>query len=441
MARRRTRIPLNVYLNARLVGRLRRQASGAIDFQYDPAWLSWEHALPVSLSLPLREDRYTGDPVIAVFDNLLPDSDVIRRRLAERVRADGSDAYSLLARVGRDCVGALQFLPDGVEPGPAGTVEGRPVGEDYIARKIGDLTATPLGVDEDEEFRISLAGAQEKTAFLFWKETWHVPHGTTATTHIMKPQIGMLPSGIDLTRSVENEYLCLKLTEAFGLPSARIAIADFKGNRVLVVERFDRLWTRDNRLLRLPQEDCCQALSVPPTRKYESDGGPGMAAVLDLLKGSDEPEADRRFFLKAQIIFWLLGATDSHAKNFSIFLQPGGRFRLTPLYDVMSVQPAFDAGQLRRNNMKLALAVGDNRHYVVYEIMPRHFVQTAAKSGIPASLVQTIFDELLEVEQTAVSKVMNDLPAGFPQELAESIVGGMRARLRAVDGSGARAAQ
>ena len=162
MARRRTRIPLNVYLNARLVGRLRRQASGAIDFQYDPAWLSWEHALPVSLSLPLREDRYTGDPVIAVFDNLLPDSDVIRRRLAERVRADGSDAYSLLARVGRDCVGALQFLPDGVEPGPAGTVEGRPVGEDYIARKIGDLTATPLGVDEDEEFRIPSRARRRK---------------------------------------------------------------------------------------------------------------------------------------------------------------------------------------------------------------------------------------------------------------------------------------
>jgi serine/threonine-protein kinase HipA len=441
MARRRTRSPLNVYLNARLVGRLRRQASGAIDFQYDPDWLSWEHALPVSLSLPMREDRYTGDPVIAVFDNLLPDSDVIRRRLAERVRADGSDAYSLLARVGRDCVGALQFLPDGVEPGPAGAVEGRPVGEDHIARKIGDLAATPLGVDEDEEFRISLAGAQEKTAFLFWKETWHVPHGTTATTHIMKPQIGMLPSGIDLTRSVENEYLCVKLTEAFGLPSAKLAIADFKGNRVLVVERFDRVWTRDNRLLRLPQEDCCQALSVLPTRKYESDGGPGMAAVLDLLKGSDDPEADRRFFLKAQIVFWLLGATDGHAKNFSIFLQPGGRFRLTPLYDVMSVQPAFDAGQLRRNNMKLALAVGDNRHYAVYEIRPRHFVQTAAKSGIPASLVRTIFDELLEAEQAAISKVMNDLPAGFPQNLADSIVGGLRARLRAVAGGDAHAAQ
>ena len=435
MARPRTRIPLNIYLNSRLVGQLRHQTSGAIEFQYDPSWMSWENAFPVSLSLPMREDRYTGKPVIAVFDNLLPDSDAIRRRLAERVHADSSDAYGLLAKIGRDCVGALQLLPDGVEPGPAGTVEGRPVDEEYLARKIGDLTATPLGVDEDEEFRISLAGAQEKTAFLFWNNKWHVPHGTTPTTHILKPQIGMLPNGIDLTHSVENEYLCLKLTEAFGLHSAKIKIADFTGNRTLVVERFDRRWTADNRLLRLPQEDCCQSLSVPPTRKYEPDGGPGMGAILELLKGSDDPEVDRRFFLKAQIVFWLLGATDGHAKNFSVFLQPGGRFRLTPLYDVMSVQPAVYAAQLRRNQMKFALAVGDNRHYVIHEIMPRHFVQTAAKSGIPASVVQTIFDELLQAEEAAISKVMSDLPAGYPQELAESIISGLRARLRLIEGN------
>jgi serine/threonine-protein kinase HipA len=433
MARPRIRIPLNIYLNARLIGRLRRQASGAIDFQYDPDWLLWEHALPVSLSLPLREDRYTGDPVIAVFDNLLPDNEPIRRRIAERVHADGYDAYSLLTKVGRDCVGALQFLPDGVEPGPAGVVEGRPASEDYIAAKIGDLAATPLGVDEDEEFRISLAGAQEKTAFLFWKDQWHVPHGTTPTTHIIKPQIGKLPNGIDLSRSAENEYLCLKLTAAFGLPSANVAMADFKDSRVLVVERFDRVWTKDNRLLRLPQEDCCQALSVPPPRKYESDGGPGITAVLDLLKGSDDPDADRRLFLKAQIMFWLLGATDGHAKNFSIFLHPGGRFRLTPLYDVMSAQPALDAGQLRRNKMKLALAVGDSRHDVVDEIAPRHFVQTAARNSIPAAVVQEISAELRERAGTAIDETLAALPADFPQELAGSITGGMRTRLRMLE--------
>ena len=151
---------------------------------------------------------------------------------------------------------------------------------------------------------------------------------------------------------------------------------------------------------------------------------------LDLLKGSDDPEADRRLFLKAQIMFWLLGATDGHAKNFSLFLRRGGRFRLTPLYDVMSAQPALDAGQLRRNRMKLALAAGDNRHYAIDEIMPRHFIQTAAKSGMPAAAVQALLGELLEAEERAVDDVMGALPADFPRELAESITGGLRTRLR-----------
>jgi serine/threonine-protein kinase HipA len=437
MARPRARAPLNVYLNARLVGRLRRLASGAIDFQYAPAWLGWEHALPVSLSLPLREDRYTGDPVIAVLDNLLPDNEPIRRRVAELVHADGYDAYSLLAKVGRDCVGALQFLPDGVQPGPAGAVEGRPIDDAFIAAKIDHLAATPLGVDDDEEFRLSIAGAQDKTALLYWKDRWHVPHGATPTTHIMKPQIGRLPNGIDLSRSVENEYLCLKLTAAFGLPSANVAIADFKGRRVLAVGRFDRLWTNDGRLLRLPQEDCCQALSVPPPRKYEADGGPGIGDVLELLKGSDDPDADRRLFLKAQIMFWLLGATDGHAKNFSIFLRPGGRFRLTPLYDVMSAQPARDAGQLRKNRMKLALAVGDNRRTVVEEVAPRHFVQTAARCGVPAAVVQGILAELSQQAAAAIEETLAALPTDFPAALAASITGGLRTRLRLIGAAAA----
>ena len=120
MARKRANAPLMVYLNGRLVGRLRRETSGAIDFQYDPSWLAWEHAIPVSLSLPLREDRYVGAPVVAVFDNLLPDNEKIRGRVAARVDADGIDAYSLLAAIGRDCVGALQFLPEGGDPPRAG---------------------------------------------------------------------------------------------------------------------------------------------------------------------------------------------------------------------------------------------------------------------------------------------------------------------------------
>lgn len=405
MVRTRRRHPLNVYLNSRLVGRLERQATGAIDFRYDASWLEWEHALPVSLSLPLREDRFVGAPVIAVFDNLLPDSDAIRRRMAERVHAHGTDAYSLLAAVGRDCVGALQFLPDDQEPGPAGVVAGKPIDDDEIARMLGDLASAPLGLGDDENFRISIAGAQEKTALLYCNGHWHKPFSTTATTHILKPQIGRLPNGIDLSFSVENEFLCLKLLSALGLPSASTEIMAFSDCRVLVVERFDRRWTRDGRLLRLPQEDCCQALSVPPTLKYEADGGPGIAAILNLLKASDDPQTDQAAFLKAVVVFWLLGATDGHAKNFSLFLSPGGRFRMTPLYDVMSAQPSADAGQIGRNKLKLAMAVGNNRHYVLDTIMPRHFVQTAAKADVGASIVENVFRDVHEAYPSAVGRL------------------------------------
>lgn len=430
MARRSTRTPLSVYLNARLVGRLRRLSSGAIDFQYNESWLSWEHTLPISISLPLREDRYTGDPVTAVFDNLLPDNERIRRHVANRVKADGYDAYSLLAKVGRDCVGALQFLPEGQEPGLAGVVKGRVQSSDEVAKKIRDLAATPLGVDEDEEFRISIAGAQEKTALLYWKNKWYLPHGTTATTHIIKPRIRDLPNGIYMRHSVENEYLCLKLTMALGLPTAKAEITDFEDQRVLVVERFDRRWTDDQRLLRLPQEDCCQALSVSPTLKYDSDGGPSMVNILDLLKGSDDPHVDQYMFLKAQIVFWLLGATDGHAKNFSVFLKPGGRFSMTPIYDVMSAQPILDAHQLRSNQYKLAMAVGNNRHYVIETLAPRHFIQTAEKSGVPGAVIEQICSELDATAERAIDDTLASLPKDFPEDLAASIAKGTRNRLK-----------
>jgi serine/threonine-protein kinase HipA len=420
---------LNVYLNGRQVGRLRRESSGAVDFQYDQSWLDWDNAIPVSVSLPVREDRYIGDPVIAVFENLLPDNDDIRRRLAEQSRADGADAYSLLAAIGRDCVGALQFLPDGAAVGDAGGIDARPVSDEEIANIISNLARSPLGIGEDQEFRISLAGAQEKTALLYWDDKWQVPHGTTATTHILKPQIGRLPNGIDLSNSVENEHFCLELVAALGLPVAKSQIIDFAEKRVLSVERFDRMRTKDGRLLRLPQEDCCQALSVPPSRKYESDGGPGIPAIYDLIKGSDVPEEDHKTFFKAQIVFWLLGATDGHAKNFSIRLSSSGRFRLTPLYDIVSTQPSFDSKQISRNQMKLAMAIGSNRHYVVDRVLGRHFKQTADACGLPVGTLNAIIEEIGDTGKDKIDQTLSSLPANFPVEVAQSISEGAKRRI------------
>jgi serine/threonine-protein kinase HipA len=433
MARRRIHAPLNVFLNGRLVGVLRRESTGAIDFRYDPDWLSWDNAFAVSLSLPLREDRYIGAPVINVFDKLLPDSDTIRKRVAERVGAAGTDAYSLLTAIGHDCVGALQFLPDGLDPGPAGGTDGQPVDDETIAALINNLAAAPLGMGEDDDFRISIAGAQEKTALLRKGEQWFKPTGTTATTHILKPQIGQLPNGVDLSNSVENEYLCLKLLDGLGVPTPPVEIADFGGRRTLIVERFDRRWTRNHRLLRLPQEDCCQALSVPLTRKYQSDGGLGLRAILDLLKGSDMPDEDIATFLRASIIFWLLGATDGHARNFSIFLTPGGRYRLTPLYDVLTAQPSLDTHQIARRKFKLAMAVGNNNHYAVCDIVPRHFLQTANQAGIGAALLHSIFEDLAATTMIRAQAVVDNLPPGFPQDMAESIANGIANRIRLIE--------
>lgn len=429
MARKKANAPLNVYLNGRLVGLLRRASTGAIDFQYATEWLGWDHSFPVSLSLPLREDRYIGAPVINVFDNLLPDNEPIRKRIAERVGAGGTDAYSLLTAIGHDCVGALQFLPDDIDPGATGQVEGKPVSDGDVANIINNLASAPLGVGEDEDFRISIAGAQEKTALLRKDGKWFKPIGTTATTHILKPQIGQLPNGVDLSNSVENEYLCLKLLEGFGIPVANVEIADFRGRRTLIVERFDRRWARDGRLLRLPQEDICQALSVPPTRKYQSDGGPTMRDIIQLLKGSDKPEDDIAIFMRACIVFWMLGATDGHAKNFSVFLAPAGRFRMTPLYDVLTAQPSLDAGQIQSRKFKLAMSVGKSRHYPVLDILPRHFMQTADIAGVGKPLMGAIFDDLSANALNQADGVINALPKGYPEPLVESVRSAIAARI------------
>jgi serine/threonine-protein kinase HipA len=430
MGRRRTYAPLRIFLNGRLVGQLLRESTGAVSFAYDRSWLEWSNTLPVSLSLPLREDRYVGAPVLAVFENLLPDNEPIRRRVAERVGADGTDAYSLLSTIGRDCVGALQFLPEGEEPKPLDRLEGEELSDAQIATLLRELDVTPLGIRRDNDFRISVAGAQEKTALLFHEGRWIEPTGTTPTTHIIKPQIGRLPNGMDLRDSVENEFLCLKLAENFGLRVAKAEIVTFEDQKALSIERFDRLWARDGRLLRLPQEDCCQALSVPPTRKYQNEGGPGIVEIMGILRGSDEPTRDRLDFFKANILFWLIGATDGHAKNFSIGLLPGGRFRMTPLYDILTVQPSVDAREVEKKDFRLAMRLGSSNHYKVGDIVGRHFIETGLDAGLSREVMAQLFVEICGQADEAIARTADALPDGFPMAILDSIAAAMSERLR-----------
>lgn len=432
MARTRTRKPIRVLLNSRVVGRLLKESSGAIEFQYAPEWLDREHPIPVSLSLPLRKDAFKGAPVAAVFENLLPDSEMLRRRVAEKVGADGTDAYSLLAEIGRDCVGALQFLPEDEELHDTGTIRGEEVSPAEIEAILNNLQQAPLGLNRNKDFRISLAGAQEKTALLFHEERWLKPIGTTPTTHLFKTPIGTLQNGIDLSNSVENEFYCLKLLGAFGLQTNNARIETFGKKKTLVIERFDRLWTKDGRLLRLPMEDCCQALSTPPSRKYQPEGGPGIAEILKLLAGSDQPAANQKTFLKAQILFWLIGATDGHAKNFSIFLGPEGSFQLTPIYDVLTAQPSVDVRKVHQKQFKLAMSVGDKRHYTIRFIKGRHFVQSAEQAGIAPKIAHDALHEIGAGVSTALESMDRNLPPGFPEEIHASVRAALLSRLPAI---------
>jgi serine/threonine-protein kinase HipA len=431
MTRKKTHAPLNVLINGRLVGRLEKASNGAISFQYAASWLEWEHRFAVSLSLPLLPAAYRGGEVTAVFDNLLPDRDAVRRRVAERMSAQGTDSYSLLAAIGRDCVGAMQFLPEGEEVGEP-YVRGEVVSDQDVEAMLADLVQAPLGVDREQEFRISVAGAQEKTALLRIGAQWLRPVGTTPTTHILKPQLGQIPSSegmIDMSDSVDNEHYCLKLMEAFGLTVAQTGIVSFGARRVLVVERFDRIWRNAQHIIRLPQEDGCQALGFPPTLKYQSDHGPNMRDILGLLQGADDAQADQLDFFKSQIFFWLIGATDGHAKNFSIFLKPGGRYSLTPFYDVVSAQPAFDKGQIAPNKFRLAMSAGKNRHYRMAEVMGRHFVQTGRAAGLGPTAMRHAITELLDRAAQAPDQAIGKMPDDFAHGICESIVSAMTKRL------------
>jgi serine/threonine-protein kinase HipA len=219
----------------------------------------------------------------------------------------------------------------------------------------------------------------------------------------------------------------------FDIPVARCAMAKFGAQRTLIVERFDRRWSSDGTwLVRLPQEDLCQATGTAPGRKYERDGGPGVEAIMNLLLGSRVAVQDRVDFFRTQVVFWLLCAIDGHAKNFSVFIEPQGQYRLTPRYDVISAYPVLGhgAGKLAEQRVRMAMAVsGKNRHYRWSEIRRSHWEETAARCGLGTD-VRALIDGLVAQTPGVVDQVRKVIPKGFPARVAEPILKGLAARAK-----------
>ena len=430
MGRKRQKRVLDVYIGKSKVGQLMRIPNGAVSFRYDLDWLSSNIAFPISLSMPLTDRVWTGGSALHYFDGLLPDSHAMRQKIATQKEAESTDTFDLLSVIGRDCVGALRFLPEGHDPGNLTKMSYRPVNEDEITTRLASLHINPLGLNLDEDdFRISIAGMQEKTAFLWVDNQWQLPLGTTPTSHIFKPAIKESLTGADFSDSPWNEWLCLTLCRAFGLEAAKADVHHFDNKPVIVVERFDRVW-RDDVLYRLPQEDICQALGFPPNQKYQSDGGPGMKEIFELLNSTIAPYEDRRTFLKSQILFWLLAAIDGHAKNFSIFLTPAG-YRLAPLYDVMSVAPY---PEFPIQKTKMAMSFGNKSYYRLSQIHPRHFRQTGKNAGMHALDTDDILSELIDRKDKAVAEAEAlAVNTGVPDSTSEPIFDGLMKRFTIIE--------
>ena len=439
---------LNVWMNGQMVGQWSHTRSKTPVFQYDVDWMRSPAARALSLSMPMTagNGEHRGQVVENFFENLLPENDKIRQRIRRRFGTKSTRAFELLTAIGRDCVGAVQLLPRDAKPEGWDKVQSEPMTEAQVAQALRAASSDLVlgqGHPSEMDFRISIAGAQEKTALLRFGGQWRRPIGATPTTHILKLPLGFVGNmRADLWDSVANEWLCSKILAAMGIKIATTEMAFFEDQKALVVERFDRRWQNievnaqnaptfvpgsEVWIGRLPQEDFCQIEGVSPIRKYEVDGGPGISKCIEHLSGSLNANEDRTQFVLAQLAFWLLAATDGHAKNFSIFLHRGGSYSMTPLYDVLSAWPIIGrrANMLAIQNAKLAMAIHSRRtHYKLSEIRVRHWKGLATTCG--ADGVWGRMMGMVEGVDRSLQLVQGQLPTDFPEKTWQRISDGMK---------------
>jgi serine/threonine-protein kinase HipA len=474
-------------LDGREVGRIQQQR-GRLNFRYADSWRWAEGAYPLSVSLPLSQPEHGHAAIDTFLWGLLPDNEIVLQRWARQFSVSPRNAFTLIRNVGEDCAGAVQFVtPDRLEDVTSGKLDDVAwLTEDEVAVRLAllrnDAAAGRLAGDVGQ---FSLAGAQPKTALLFDGQRWGVPSGRIPTSHILKPA---LP---DMIGHVENEHVCLNLARALGLPAARSEARMFGDQQAIVVERYDRVdmrtmaaeaasraavaaaqaaasadgaeaatfvaeaataaadasvfgeFARTVPVYRVHQEDLCQALGVPPSRKYQQDGGPGTAASLGLLhavvsagsnQGRRKGAVDQRSasavdvatFRDALIFNWLIGGSDAHAKNYSLLLGRGGLVRLAPLYDIATalVYPHIDPQHTR-----MAMSIGGE--YRLERIGPAAWKKLAVAARLDEGVLLRRISEMATTLPDLLSDEMRRARAvGLRHEVLDRMMGALTERAR-----------
>ena len=334
--------------------------------------------MPVlSLTLPVRPERFTQGVVRPFLDGLLPEGQS-RLAVAEHFNVLASDTYALIRAIGRDCAGAVVIQPaDEPAPPPPSTLQAKPLIERDITELVANLRTAPLGIGES--VRISLGGVQEKLLLTRMPDgVWGLPVDGAPTTHILKPEIPRFP------RMVENEGFCMRIARHLGLSVASVEVMKLGSRKVLVVERYDRIVHPDGTVERIHQEDFCQATATIPDHKYEEDGGPSLRRIAGLLQAIAPSDA-LDDLLRAVTMNVLVGNGDAHAKNFSLLHQPSGALTLAPVYDLLST--------LHYGDDRLAMYV-DNVHRSDGVTADR-IVNEATAWGLSRNNATVIVDDLL----------------------------------------------
>ncbi len=336
---------LLVYLNRDAVGTLTQDANGLLGFCYDPEWLRNPVAMPLSRSLPLREEPFHGNHARPFFAGILPDEGP-RQQIAAILGVSERNDFAILERIGGECAGAVSLLPEGTPPPEAGEQRRRQLSESELQEIVAELPRRPLLAGR-EGVRLSLAGAQSKLPVVIEGNTVSLPLGNTASTHIVKPEPEHFPG------LVVAEFFCMTLAKAVGLAVPAVSMRLIGGKPCLVVQRYDRTVGPDGTIRRVHQEDFCQAMGFPPERKYQQEGGPWLRDCIAMLRDwSTAPVLDIRDFLNVVIFNMLIGNADAHGKNYSLLYHRGER-RLAPCYDLvctlawpeLSKTPAMKIGQ------------------------------------------------------------------------------------------------
>lgn len=416
---------LAAFLFGARVGEVRQLASGRLAFRYDDAWVERGPGIPLSLSLPLARRSHEHAAVSAYLWGLLPDSHDLRAAIARDAGGSSRNPLALLEVMGEDCPGAVQFVP----PERVGSLQGEGGIEWLDAAGVADALRrakrglTPRG-GGGVRGRYSLAGAQPKTA-LYRADgaegvRWGIPTGRTPTTHILKPPIPGLGG------QIENEHFCLRLAAAAGLSASRTEVWAFEDERAIVVERYDRVPRPGGGYARVHQEDMCQALAVPPDRKYQQDGGPGIEAVVrDVLRASAadpaQVEADITAFLRSVVLNWIVLGTDAHAKNVSILHGRQGAFRLAPFYDIISALPYDDP-----RGAKMSLKVGGQYGF---DVQPRHWERLAVACRVgPDALLADVRDLIARLPDLASDVARRCRENGLDVPVIGTLTDGIAAR-------------